>query len=64
MLFDDGDGENGGDGDDDDSKPPLFSQIIWVGWLNARGKEVGAFFANLYFFTFFALSPLCSIYGG
>ena len=26
---------------DDDSEPPPFSQIIWVGWLNARGKEVG-----------------------
>ena len=26
---------------DDDSEPPPFSQIIWVGWLNTRGKEVG-----------------------
>ena len=29
-----------GDGDGN-GEPHPFSQIIWVGWLNARGKEVG-----------------------
>ena len=49
---------------DDDSEPPPFSQIIWVGWLNARGKEVGrGRFCQFRFLTLFALAPLCSIFG-
>ena len=37
-TFGDGDGDDHGDSD---GEPRPFSQIIWVGWLNARGKEVG-----------------------
>ena len=43
QADDDDDDHDDDEDDDDDSKPSPFSQIIWVGWLNARGKEVGAF---------------------
>ena len=43
------------------SKPPLCFQIIWVGWLNAQGKEVKALFANPDFDVFSSLPSLLNI---
>ena len=47
---------------DDDSKPPPFSQIIWVGWLNGRGKEVGAFLPIWIFYVFCSFATLFNIW--
>ena len=44
------------------SKPPLCFQIIWVGWLNAQGKEVKALFANPDFDVFSSLPSLLNIW--